>query len=70
MLKHIALALLFAEQLMPLPTIEDYEFGNAGHKVECKGKSQVSGQPRQRSQRTFSFYQGIKERIADLRSKG
>src|SRR5437899_7360988 len=40
MLKHIALGLLFAEQLIPLPTIEDYEFGNAGHKVECKGKSQ------------------------------
>src|SRR5438132_7931635 len=40
MLKHIALALLFAEQLIPLPTIEDYEFGNAGHKVECKGESQ------------------------------
>ena len=40
MLKHIALALLFAGQLIPLPTIEDYEFGNAGHKVECKGESQ------------------------------
>ena len=40
MLKHIALALLFAEQLIPLPTIEDYEFGNAGHKVECEGESQ------------------------------
>src|SRR5207245_3006295 len=33
-------ALLFAEQLIPRPTIEDYEFGNAGHKVECKGESQ------------------------------
>ena len=40
MLKHIALALLFAEQLIPPPTIEDYEFGNAGHKVECKRESQ------------------------------
>ena len=40
MLKHIALALLFAGQLIPLPTIEDYEFGNAGHKVECKKESQ------------------------------
>src|SRR5436309_11829114 len=39
MLKHIVPALLFAEQLIPLPTIEDYEFGNAGHKVECKGES-------------------------------
>src|SRR5947208_15305490 len=33
-------ALVFAEQLIPRPTIEDYEFGNAGHKVECKGESQ------------------------------
>lgn len=40
MLKHIALALLFAGQFIPLPSIEDYEFGNAGHKVECKGESQ------------------------------
>jgi hypothetical protein len=37
MLKHIALALLFAGQFIPLPSIEDYEFGNAATKSNVRG---------------------------------